>query len=136
MNFTAPPSLEDLEVMAENALDVLPEELLEFIDDLEIRVEDMPDETLEDELNLNDPFDLLALYRSGKEILPGVEKKTADEEDIIILFRRPILDLWCESGDDLTDLIRQVMIEEFGRQFDFSEDEIEEMTARHYQGLL
>jgi len=136
MNFTVPPGLEDLEAMADNVLELLPEELLEFMDDIELQVEDMPDEALEAELELDDPFDLLALYRSGREISPGVEKKNADGEDMLILFRRPILDYWCESGDDLTNLLRQVMIEELGRHFDFSDAEIEEMTGRHYQGLL
>ena len=117
-------------------MDNLPEELMEFCDSLVIHIEELADEALEDELDLEDPFELLALYRSGSEISPGVKKKIANDDDVIMLFRRPILDLWCESCDDINDIIRQVLIEELGQNFDFSEDEIEEMNSRHYQGML
>ncbi len=136
MNFSVPPSTDDLSVLAVQILDNLPDELLEFCDGMAIRVEEFPDETIEHELELTDPYDLLALYRSGREISPGVEKKTANDDDLLILYRRPIMDMWCENGDDLSYLLRQIMIQELGKNFDFSDDEIYEMTERHYQGLF
>jgi len=136
MNYSAPPSIDDLEVMAASSVEGLPEELLEFCDGLALVVEEFPDEALEQELELEDPYELMALYRSGKEISPGVEKKTANDDDVLILFRRPLLDMWCEAGDDLGGLLRQVVIEELGKHFDFSDDEIEEMAGRHFQGML
>lgn len=136
MNFTLPPNAEDLEAIAEAALENMPEELMEFCDALAIQVEEIADEALETDLDLEDPFDLVALYRSGGQIAPGVQKKVANDEDVLILFRRPLLDIWCETCDDLNDIVRQVMIEELGQNFDFSEDEIDEMTQRHYQGML
>lgn len=136
MNFSVPPSADDLEVMAREALDNLPEEILELCEDLAIEVEDFPDETVESEMELDDPYDLLALYRSGKQISPGVQKKVANDDDVLILYRRPILDMWCETGEDLAHIVREVMIEELGNNFEFSEDEIEEMARRHYQGRL
>lgn len=136
MNFSVPPSAEDLEVMAREALDNLPEEILELCEDLAIEVEDFPDETVESEMELEDPYDLLALYRSGKQISPGVQKKVANDDDVLILYRRPILDMWCETGEDLAQIVREVMIAELGNNFEFSDDEIEEMAGRHYQGRL
>lgn len=136
MNFTRPPSDEDLEVIAGESLESLPEELLEFCEGIAIAVEELPDEVTAAELELEDVYDLLALYKSGKEISPGVERKSANDDDVLVLYRRPILDMWCEGGEDLGALVRQIMIEELGRHFDFSEDEIEEMTGRHYQGML
>ena len=136
MNFTVPPSAEDLEVLASSEIENLPEELLEFCEGLAVQVEEMADEALEQEQNLDDPFDLVALYRKGSEISPGVERKTANDDDMLIVFRRPLLDMWCEHGEDLGALMRQVLIEEVGREFDFSDDEIEEMNERHYQGYL
>jgi len=136
MNFGVPPGLEDMEVMANNAFENLPEELLEFCDGVAIEIEDFPDEATEAELEVDDPYELLALFKIGREISPGVEKTSANDDDVLTLYRRPILDMWCETCDDLTTLIRQIMIEEFGRHFDFSEDEIDEMSARHYQGML
>lgn len=136
MNFSMPPSLEDIEVMAAGILETLPEDLAEFCEGLAIEIEDMPDETIVDETGVDDAFDLLALYKSGGEIAPGIERKSANDDDVLVLFRRPVLDLWCESGEDLSAVIRQTMIEELGGQFDFSEDEIDEMLQEHYQSLL
>lgn len=136
MNFTVPPSPEDLMIMAASIVEALPEELYTFCEELTIRVEEFPDEATEQELDLSDPYDLLALYRSGREIAPGVERKTASEDDLLILYRRPIMDMWCENCEDLNYLLRQVIIEELGRHFDFSDEEIYEMTERHYQGLF
>lgn len=136
MNFSVPPGIEDIEALASNALQSLPEELMELCDALAIRVEEVPDEALESELKLEDPYELIALFRSGKQISPGVESKTANDEDVLILFRRPFLDMWCETGEDLNILVRQIMIEELGQNFDFSEDEIDEMSQRYNQGAF
>ncbi len=136
MNFSYPPSADDLEVIAETALENLPEELVEICDSLAIQVEELAGEELETDLDLEDPYELVALYRSGRQIAPGVEKKVANDEDLLILFRRPLLDLWCESCEELNTIMRQVMIEELGQNFDFSDDEIDEMVQRHYQGML
>lgn len=136
MNFTQPPGADDILVIARSAVDSMPEEIMEFCESLEIQIEEVADETLENDLDLSDPYDLVALYRSGGQISPGVEKKVANDDDVLILFRRPLLELWCETCDDLNALVRQVMIEELGQCFDFSEEEIDEMTGRHYQGML
>lgn len=136
MNFSSPPSAEDIEAMASDIAETLPEEILEFCEEITIQVEELPDESVEQEMDLDDPYDLLALYRSGKQIAPGIESKVANDDDVLILYRRPILDLWIETGYDLMNTIRDVMIEELGSQFEFSEDEIEEMAQRHHQGML
>lgn len=136
MNFSAPPSVDDLETMAKEILASLPEEILENCNELAIRIEDFPDDAVQSEMELDDLYDLVALYRNGKEIAPGVQRKIANDDDLLILYRRPILDLWCDTQDDLTGLLREVMIQELASNFEFSEDEIEEMTGRHYQGML
>jgi len=136
MNFTIPPSFDDLQVIAGDVIDNIPEELLEHFEDIDIQIDDVVGEAIEMELNLDDPFDLLVMFTSGKEISPGVESKSTNETDMLTLYRRPILDLWCEEGEDLTVLIRQIIIEELGRAFDLSDDDVEEMVGRHHQGLL
>ena len=136
MTFTIPPSNEDIKIIAEESLDTLPEEILELCETPVIHVEEFPDESIEDEFDLEDSYDLLCLFRKGSEISPGVESKIANDDDVIILYRRPLLDYWCESEDNLNDVIRQTIIEELAQNFDFSDDEIDEMTQRHYQGLL
>lgn len=136
MNFSVAPSADDLSVIAYQQLELLPDELLEFFEELIIQVEEIPDDATEEDLELEDPYELLALYKGGKELTPGVEVKTAKAQDSLILYRRSILDLWCETGEDLTQIIRDAMIEEIGSNFDFSDEEIEELSKSHYQGLL
>lgn len=136
MNFTVPPSADDLEAIAQDVVQNLPDELLEFCDGLAVQIEELADVALEEEFDLEDPYDLLAVYKSGKQISPGVESKVANDDDVLILFRMAILDIWCETGEDLTQVVRDVMIEEIGNNFDFSEDEIEDMSRRHHQGML
>jgi len=136
MNFTFPPSLDDMEDLAASVYGSLPDEILTCCDDLSIVIEDSVDATTLGDLGLDDPFDLLALYKSGSEISPGVERKAANDDDVLVLYRRSLLDMWCETQEDLLSLIRQVMIEELGRYFEFSDDDIEDMAERHYQGML
>lgn len=136
MNFTVSPSFDDFEVIAEGIVDTLPEELAECCQDLMVQVEDFPDDAVQADYDVDDPYELLALFKSGKELSPGVERKESGNKDLLVLFRRPILDVWCENGEDLTVIIREVIIEEIGKSFDFSGDDIDELTGRHYQGML
>ena len=135
MNYTVSPSVDDLEVIASSVLENLPDELMSLCGNLKISIEDLADEATEDDLDLVDPFDLLALYRSGREISPGVERKLSANDDTLVLYRRAILDMWCETGEDLNAIIRQVIIEELGRGFDLSEDEIVEIIERSMQNM-
>lgn len=130
MNFTTPPGLEDLEVIARDALESLPAELGSFCENLEIRIEEFADDLTLQDMDVEDPYELLAVFRSGREIAPGIEKKVSNDDDVLILFRLPILSLWCETGEDLGAIVRQTVINEVGQNFDFSEDEIEDMTRR------
>lgn len=136
MNYTTPPGLNDFEVLATAVLEVMPDELLEHCADLEIVVEDFPDDATQADMEIDDSYELLALYKSGSEVSPGVEKKASEDKDVLVLFRRPILDVWCENCEDLTVLIREVMIEEIARAHDFSDGDIDEMTSRHHQQIL
>lgn len=136
MNYTLPPSNDDIEVIASAALEALPEELLELCESLMIKVEDVPDETIEIEFELDDPYDMMVLFRSGKELSPGVESKVANDDDFLIIYRRPFLDYWCEQGEDINHLMRQVIIEELGANYDFDDDEIDDMVKRQYQGTF
>lgn len=136
MNYTTPPGLNDFETLAEAILQAMPDELNEHCEDLSVVIEDFPDDATQADLELDDPYELLALYRSGKELSPGIEKKTSEDEDTLILFRRPILDVWCENCEDITGIIREVMIEEIARAHDYPDDEIDDMTSNVRQQIL
>lgn len=130
MNYTVPPSSEDIEDLTSFLWENLPDELMGRCNDLAVAVEELADDVTLDDLEVDDSFELLALYKGGKEIAPGIERKVASENDVLVLYRRPLLDMWCESQDDLQGLIRQVIVEELGRYFEFSEEDIEEMVEQ------
>jgi predicted Zn-dependent protease with MMP-like domain len=114
-----PPSLADIETLADAAWRVIPERLRRHAEDVVIRVVDFPDEDICRDMKLHSPFDLLGLYQ-------GValnERSVADAGgmDMVFLYRRPILDYWCEFEVDLAHLVRHVLIHEIGHHFGFSD---------------
>lgn len=119
-----PPDLGAIEEIAREALASIPRELRRHTEGVLIRVEDFPDPEIEKDMELESPFDLLGLYRGtalgwkGQDALP-------DDVDMIILYRRPILDYWCESEDDLKHVIRHVLIHEIGHHFGLSDADME-----------
>ena len=128
MTADLPPSLDDLQRLAEAALQTIPDELRRFVGDVTIRVEEFPDEPTEREMELESPFDLLGLYR-GVSLDQRSVGDVAREPDIIFLYRRPLLDYWCESGESLAHLVRHVLIHEIGHHFGFSDEDMDAIES-------
>ncbi|MBT3358304.1 MAG: metallopeptidase family protein [Rhodospirillales bacterium] len=128
--FTQPPGLADIEVIARAALASIPAELRRFVTDVVIRVEEFPDAETMDEMDLESPFDLLGLYR-GVSLDRQSVSETRAELDMIFLYRGPILDYWCETGEDLTHVVRHVLIHEIGHHFGLSDEDMEQIEAQH-----
>ena len=119
-----PPSLADLETLANEALRTIPEVLRQHVRDVVIQVQEFPDEETEQDMDLETPFDLLGLYR-GVDLTRQSVSDVRTTPDMIFLYRRPLLDYWCDSGEDLGHLVRHVMIHEIGHHFGFSDDDME-----------
>ena len=119
-----PPGIADLEALAQSALATIPDELKRHLGPVVIRVEDFPDEETEEEMELESPFDLLGLYR-GVALPHKSVSSTSATIDMIFIYRRPILDYWCETGEDLAHVVRHVLIHEIGHHFGFSDDDME-----------
>jgi len=122
------PTIADIESLADEALQTIPPELLRFVGNVVIHVEDFPDEETEREMGLDSPFDLLGLYR-GVDLAHKSVSATPSDLDMIYLYRRPLLDYWCETGEDLTRLVRHVLIHEIGHHFGYSDEELEAIDA-------
>jgi predicted Zn-dependent protease with MMP-like domain len=123
---SVPPSLDDLETIAQAAFAEIPAELRAYAADIVIRVEDFPDEEVEQEMELESPFDLLGLYRGVSMADQSFgETQPRSDVDMIFLYRRPLLDYWCETGEDLSGLVKHVLIHEIGHHFGLSDDDME-----------
>ncbi len=121
---TLPPGLAEMETMARAALKTIPERLRRHVRGVVIRVEEFPDAETEREMGLESPFDILGLYR-GVSLDRRSVIDTPTDVDMIFLYRRPILDYWCETGEDLTHIIRHVLIHEIGHHFGLSDEDME-----------
>ena len=126
--FSVAPTLADIEALAERALGTIPAELKRHLGNIVIRVDEFPDEEVEEEMGLESPFDVLGLYRGVALPHKSVASTRADA-DMVFLYRRPLLDYWCETGEDLYRVVRHVLIHEFGHHFGFSDDDMERLEA-------
>lgn len=123
-----PPSLAEIEKLAETALGTIPRKLKRHLGRVVIRVEEFPDEETEAAMDLDSPFDILGLYRGIAMPHKSVSDPRPDL-DMIFLYRCPILDYWCESGEDLASLVRHVLIHEIGHHFGFSDEDMERIET-------
>jgi predicted Zn-dependent protease with MMP-like domain len=127
--YTIPPDIDAIEALARAALETIPKELRVKVDGVVFRVDDFPDDATCRDMDLASPFDILGLYRG----VPLGEKSVSDaphDVDMIFLYRRPLLDYWCESGEDLEHLIRHVLIHEIGHHFGLSDADMERIEAQ------
>ena len=126
--YTTAPDLAEIEAMARDALATIPPALRDKAADVVIRVEEFCDEETEAEMRLESPFELLGLYR-GVPFGQRSVSATPQHINMIFLYRRPLLDFWCETGENLYDLIRHTLIHEIGHHFGFSDDDMERIEA-------
>jgi predicted Zn-dependent protease with MMP-like domain len=123
-----PPSIADLEALATDALRTIPDALRQYVHEVIIQVQDFPDEETERVMELETPFDLLGLYQ-GVDMTQKSVSDVRAEPDMIFLYRRPLLDYWCDTGEDLAHIVRHVMIHEIGHHFGFSDEDMEAIEA-------
>lgn len=121
---TTPPTLEDLEALARKGMKTIPDDLRARTDGVVFVVEEFPSDDVCRDMELDSPFDLLGLY-SG---LPFGQKQLGaqpEDVDMIFLYRRPILDHWCETGEDLEHIVTHVLVHEIGHHFGLSDEDME-----------
>ena len=124
MPFSVPPTLDDLDHIAAEAAATIPDELARHVAGVVIRVADFPDDETMREMDLESPFDILGLYH-GVALGNKSIADTPQGVDMIFLYRRPILDYWVETGEDLPHVVRHVLIHEIGHHFGFSDADMD-----------
>ncbi len=119
-----PPSLADFEAMAAAGWDKLPAEFRQMCGDVVIRVEDFATDDILDEMGIEDPFDLTGLYQ-GVSLDKQSVSDAPQGPDMVFLYRRPIIDEWSGSDEELGHLITHVLVHEIGHHFGFSDEDME-----------
>ncbi len=128
------PTLDDIEILAREVFERLPEEFRERCGDILFRVEDFPDEDVIAEMELETQYDILGLFQ-GVALTQMSESETVPREpNVVFLYRRPILDEWSESQILLGDIVTHVLIHEVGHHFGFSDEDMERIEAEAIDG--
>jgi predicted Zn-dependent protease with MMP-like domain len=123
------PSAADFEALAQTAFAQLPASFRRLCEGLVIQVVDFPEDETLDQMGAESEFDLLGLFRGrGLPGRPAVEE-TGAMPNMIWLYRRPLLDFWCEGEDTLGAVVTHVLVHEIGHHFGLSDDDMEAIEA-------
>lgn len=123
------PSIDDFTRLAEAAFAALPAAFRQEAGDIVFRVSDFADDETLESFGMEDPFELTGLYR-GVDLSHQSILDPSPEPSEIFLYRRPILDEWCERGDvGLFEIISHVLVHEIGHHFGLSDEDIERIEA-------
>ena len=123
------PSLAEMEIMAHESFERLPERFRALCEGLIIRVDDFPTEDVLDEMQAESEFDLLGLFH-GTGLPHQSTSDVARLPNMVWLYRRPILDYWAEHEERLGDIVRHVLIHEIGHHLGLSDDDMAEIEAK------
>ena len=122
------PTLADIEQVAQAAVERLPDQFRRHLATVILKVEDFPDETVMAEMQLETEWDLLGLYW-GRHVGMKGDVPSGALPDMIFLYRRPMLDVWAESGETLELLVTHVLVHEVGPHFGLSDEAMDEIEA-------
>ena len=110
--------------LVERALDNLPEEFIDRLDNVEVTVEDFP---TPEQLHGDDKFGLLGLY----EGVPLTERGRGYNlvmPDRITLFQKPI-EAICRSDEDIVREVGSTVRHEIAHFFGISDERLDELDA-------
>lgn len=108
--------------MTNTAFETIPEELRVYTQSISFHIHDFPEKSLENDMGLRSPFDVLGLY-DGVSMAEKSSGDIVQDIDRIFLFRRLILDYWCETSEPIFNIIRHVWFHEIGHHFGLSDDD-------------
>lgn len=124
---TLPPTLDDLQRLAETAWAALPEPFRRLAGNVVFRIEEFADDEVLADLGIEDPFELTGLYQ-GLDLTHASVTDPAPIAPMVFLYRRPILDEWIDRGDvSLEALVSHVLVHEVGHHFGLSDEQIDEL---------
>jgi predicted Zn-dependent protease with MMP-like domain len=125
---TFAPSIADFEALAQGAVERLPDLFRNHLRSVLLRVEDFPDADVIAEMELESEWDLLGLYQ-GRHVGMKGDEPSGTLPDMIFLYRRPLLEEWCQGEDSLEALVTHVLVHEVGHHFGLSDEAMEAIEA-------
>jgi predicted Zn-dependent protease with MMP-like domain len=115
------------ELLVDKALESLPPQFQQLLDNVAIFIEDRPSRSLLRELGMSANDTLLGLY----EGVPQTERTSSYDlvtPDRITLFQRPIEDS-CDTDAEAAEEIRRTILHEVGHHFGIDDNRLDEIEA-------
>ncbi|MCY3904586.1 MAG: metallopeptidase family protein [Caldilineaceae bacterium] len=118
---------EQFDELVLSAIEDLPDELLDFLENVAIVVEEWPDRAVLDSVGVRKRSELLGLYQG----IPQTERTHGYNlvmPDKISIYRRPIL-MRCRSEQDVFEMVQRVVRHEIAHHFGIDDDRLTEIGA-------
>ena len=114
-------TVDEFETLVQRAMDQLPSEFAELLDNIVVMVEDEPEPELLREMGMNEGDDLLGLYFG----VPLAERETAYSAlpDQVVLYRLPLVRV-SRNRRELIREVRDTLVHELGHHFGLSDEEM------------
>ncbi|MEM9233031.1 MAG: metallopeptidase family protein [Pseudomonadota bacterium] len=116
-------SPEEFVEIARTAYESLPEAFRQLSRDIIIRVDNFAADDVLADLGIQDRYGLLGLYH-GIDVTQKSGFDTVPHQDMVFLYRAPILRFWQEGPDSLEKIIQHVLVHEIGHHFGLSDEDM------------
>jgi predicted Zn-dependent protease with MMP-like domain len=116
-------TLEEFARHVVRALDSLPAEIVEKLDNVAVTIEDQPSPEVLKEKGLTSPDELFGLYRGIPRPWRSVFAPLTEFPDKIEIYYQPIVRA-CPHPREIRDLVRRVVIHEVGHHFGMSHQQM------------
>lgn len=123
------PFQEDIEALAREAYDELPEEFRALTGDVVIQVTDFATDDVLQELNADSPYSILGLFQGVGRTEKAATPQTGQMPNMVWLYREPILNYWRPRPESLKEVVAHVLVHEIGHHFGLSDDDMERIEA-------
>jgi predicted Zn-dependent protease with MMP-like domain len=115
----------EFEEIVERALETLPEEFGEFLEEVPVEVHLRPSRKLLRELGMEDDELLMGLYH-GRPMTERSVEDSARMPDVIYIFQEDH-ELVCDNREQLVEEVRKTVLHEIGHHFGMDEDDLDEL---------
>jgi len=106
----------------------MPVEFRRMCDGLVIQTAEWPDEDTLDAMEIDSPYGLLGLYH-GIDLTQKSIMDPRPSQDMVFLYRQPILAFTKHRGEELGRVIAHVLIHEVGHHFGLSDEDMHELAG-------
>lgn len=113
--------------LVQEAIDTLPDEFLQFMENVEVVVQQFPTRRQLESVGLRGRFSLLGLYE-GTPLIRRGSAYSLVAPDKITIFQAPI-EATCGSPEDIRQEVQDTVIHELGHHFGIDEARMSELEA-------